>query len=188
MPRNRQQTESRIQEAALRILRRDGFEGWGVNHIAREAGVDKVLLYRYFNGIEGLLARTIEAVAFWPDPEALPTRSPEAWIEATLAHHRACPEIHTLLASPAARGSVSSIRRKFNADLDRWRKAFQAQTEGSIPPDAAERLPALILYQAVSGQENLSPHDIWRQLSPPLQWDAEGGQGTEPEELPPEML
>ena len=29
--------------------------GSGVNAVAREAGVDKVLLYRYFGGIEGLL-------------------------------------------------------------------------------------------------------------------------------------
>ena len=189
MSRNRQQTESRIQEAALRILRQDGFEDWGINHIAREAGVDKVLLYRYFGGINGLLGRIIQAVAFWPDPEEMPTRSPEAWIEATLAHHRACPEIHVLLSSPAARGSVSSIRRKFNADLERWRKAFLAQTEGSIAREGLEQLPALILYQAVCGQENLSPHDIWRQLSPPLKWDAAGGRGTpEPEDLPPELL
>lgn len=37
------------------LLAREGFSALGVNAIAREAGVDKVLIYRYFGGIEGLL-------------------------------------------------------------------------------------------------------------------------------------
>ena len=79
MPRNRQKTESTIREAALRILREDGFEGWGVNAIARAAGIDKVLIYRYFGSLEDLLEEIVKETPFWPDPDALPDQSAEAF-------------------------------------------------------------------------------------------------------------
>jgi AcrR family transcriptional regulator len=54
-PRNRDATRERILAAVGTLLARDGFSGLGVNAVAREAGVDKVLIYRYFGGIEALL-------------------------------------------------------------------------------------------------------------------------------------
>jgi AcrR family transcriptional regulator len=54
-PRDRSATRQRILAAVGKVLARDGFSGLGINAVAREAGVDKVLLYRYFGGIEGLL-------------------------------------------------------------------------------------------------------------------------------------
>lgn len=54
-PRNRDATRERILAAVGTLLAREGFSGLGVNAVAREAGVDKVLIYRYFGGIEALL-------------------------------------------------------------------------------------------------------------------------------------
>lgn len=54
-PRNRDATRERILSAVGDLLAREGFSGLGVNAVAREAGVDKVLIYRYFGGIEALL-------------------------------------------------------------------------------------------------------------------------------------
>lgn len=54
-PRNRDATRERILAAVGALLAREGFSGLGVNAVAREAGVDKVLIYRYFGGIEALL-------------------------------------------------------------------------------------------------------------------------------------
>lgn len=54
-PRNRSATRERILGAVGNLLAREGFSGLGVNAVAREAGVDKVLIYRYFGGIEALL-------------------------------------------------------------------------------------------------------------------------------------
>lgn len=54
-PRDRQATRERVLEAVGRLLAREGFGGLGVNAVAREAGVDKVLIYRYFGGLEALL-------------------------------------------------------------------------------------------------------------------------------------
>lgn len=54
-PRNRDATRERILSAVGTLLAREGFSGLGVNAVAREAGIDKVLIYRYFGGIEALL-------------------------------------------------------------------------------------------------------------------------------------
>jgi hypothetical protein len=53
--RDRAATEERILAAVGQVLARDGFGAIGVNAIAREAGVDKVLIYRYFGGLPELL-------------------------------------------------------------------------------------------------------------------------------------
>jgi AcrR family transcriptional regulator len=37
------------------LLARDGFTALGVNAVAKEASVDKVLIYRYFGGMPELL-------------------------------------------------------------------------------------------------------------------------------------
>lgn len=47
-----------------------GLEGVGVNAVARRAGVDKVLIYRYFGGLPGLVKAHAEE-EFWPTLEEL---------------------------------------------------------------------------------------------------------------------
>lgn len=49
--RDREETRKEILAAMGRILARKGSKGLGINAIAREAGVDKVLIYRYFGGL-----------------------------------------------------------------------------------------------------------------------------------------
>jgi AcrR family transcriptional regulator len=48
-------TRAKIIAGLERLITREGFTGVGVNAVAREAGVDKVLIYRYFGSMEGLL-------------------------------------------------------------------------------------------------------------------------------------
>ncbi len=67
--RNRQGTEHKLLEAVGRLLSREGFASLGVNSVAREAGVDKVLIYRYFNGLAGLLRAFADSETFWPSIE-----------------------------------------------------------------------------------------------------------------------
>lgn len=63
--RNRAETERRILEAVGRIVESDGFEKVGVNAVANDAGVSKMLIYRYFTSIEGLLAAYIRQNDYW---------------------------------------------------------------------------------------------------------------------------
>ena len=69
--RDRGATEERILAAVGTVLARDGFGAVGVNAIAREAGVDKVLIYRYFGGLPDLLQRWGASGRFWPNVEEL---------------------------------------------------------------------------------------------------------------------
>ncbi|TPE61586.1 TetR/AcrR family transcriptional regulator [Sandaracinobacter neustonicus] len=52
--RDRARTEATILAAAEVQLAQTGFKGFGVNAVARAAGCDKQLIYRYFGGAEGL--------------------------------------------------------------------------------------------------------------------------------------
>ena len=52
--RDRARTEAAILSAAERQLADGGFTAFGVNAIARAAGCDKQLIYRYFGGLDGL--------------------------------------------------------------------------------------------------------------------------------------
>lgn len=52
--RDRDQTARAILVAAREVLAEQGFQAFGVNAIARRAGCDKQLIYRYYGGLEGL--------------------------------------------------------------------------------------------------------------------------------------
>ena len=55
MSRDKEATKQRLIDAVGGIIREKGFQGIGINAVAREAGVDKVLIYRYFGDLNGLL-------------------------------------------------------------------------------------------------------------------------------------
>lgn len=63
--RNRNRTEMRILEVAGEIFLAEGYKGLRVNKIARQADVNKVLIYRYFGTVEMLFKRYIEQQDFW---------------------------------------------------------------------------------------------------------------------------
>jgi AcrR family transcriptional regulator len=64
--RDRQVTCQRLISAVGSLLAKKGFTGLGINAVAREAGVDKVLIYRYFDGLPGLIAAFARQEDFWP--------------------------------------------------------------------------------------------------------------------------
>ncbi len=64
--RNKALTKRRILRTVERLLADEGFSSLGINRIASEAGVAKVLIYRYFGDLEGLLAEFVRSPDFWP--------------------------------------------------------------------------------------------------------------------------
>lgn len=76
--RDRGATEQRILGAVGTVLAREGFAAVGVNAIAREAGVDKVLIYRYFGGLPELLQAWGASGRFWPRVQDLLGDDPAA--------------------------------------------------------------------------------------------------------------
>jgi len=69
--RNKEITKEKLVRAVGKVLAEVGFQRLGVNMIAREAGVDKKLIYRYYHGLEGLVAEYGRTVEFWPTAEEL---------------------------------------------------------------------------------------------------------------------
>ena len=65
MTRNRLKTEQRILDAVGTILLEQGYPAVGINAIARQAGCDKVLIYRYFGGFDELLLAFAETTTLW---------------------------------------------------------------------------------------------------------------------------
>jgi AcrR family transcriptional regulator len=64
--KNKETTKLRLISAVGTLLAREGFNALGINAVAEEAGVDKVLIYRYFGGMDELLSAFGQSSDFWP--------------------------------------------------------------------------------------------------------------------------
>jgi AcrR family transcriptional regulator len=71
MARDKLETKARILAAVGKLLAESGFKQLGVNAIAREAGVDKVLIYRYFENLPSLLQTFGQEGNYWITVEEL---------------------------------------------------------------------------------------------------------------------
>ena len=63
--KNRQATEMTLIKAVNDIIEESGFEGLGINAVATRAKVSKMLIYRYFNSLDGLIAAYIQQNDYW---------------------------------------------------------------------------------------------------------------------------
>ncbi len=73
----KERTKGKLIKAVGKILAEDGFKGLGVNKVAKIAGVDKVLVYRYFGGLPELIREYSKTVDFWPTVEELIGPNPD---------------------------------------------------------------------------------------------------------------
>jgi len=69
--RSRPKTEEKFQNAVLQLLVKEGCGALGINAVAQQAGADKVLIYRYFGDLNGLLQRVAESRQWLPTGEDL---------------------------------------------------------------------------------------------------------------------
>lgn len=118
-----------LVEAVGRVLARQGFRAVKVNVVAREAGVDKVLIYRYFGGLPGLVAAFAHSGDFWPGVEELAGGDVQAY--------SALPFVERL--SAGVRNYLRSIRsRPLTQEILAWR--FMEQNELTDALDTARGL------------------------------------------------
>ena len=73
--RSRLKTEQRILDAVGALLLEEGYPAVGINAIARRAGCDKVLIYRYFGGFDELLLAFAETTTLWWEVDEIITES-----------------------------------------------------------------------------------------------------------------
>ena len=64
--KNRPETEAKLVKAVGEVLAERGFAKLGVNAVARQAGVDKVRIYRYVDDFDGLMQAYATSSDFWP--------------------------------------------------------------------------------------------------------------------------
>lgn len=148
-PRDRAATEARILAAVGEVLAREGFGAIGINTIAREAQVDKVLIYRYFGGLPELLRAWGASGRFWPavaeliGPErdamlALPTAERFAlFFDRFIDALRARPlTIEILAAEIVQRNALTAI-------LEAEREIWGEQVEALLGGEEFRRRPEL---------------------------------------------
>jgi AcrR family transcriptional regulator len=109
--RSRPNTEARFKDAVLDLVAESGCGALGVNAVAQKANADKVLLYRYFGDLNGLLATVAEQQAWLPPVDEL-TKSLHAHMADAVAYLRALFQqvVQHLRSKPTAH------------QLIRWRK------------------------------------------------------------------
>ena len=128
-------TRGRILDAVGSLLVREGFGALGINAVAREAGVDKVLIYRYFGGIDQLLEAWGNELDFWPSVSEIlgdaPESDPAALAAGMLKRHlralRARPWTLEVMAWEAVE------RHPLTRILDRIREVRAEQLVAALP-------------------------------------------------------
>jgi len=145
------------------VLARDGFAAIGVNAIAREAGVDKVLIYRYFGGLPELLRAWGASGRFWPGVDELVADMPQPLASLPL-HERYALFFERFIDALRARPLTIEIlaaeivtRNELTAILEAEREAWGAQAESTIGGDAWQRQPQLrgLTLLLVAGVQHL---------------------------------
>lgn len=63
--KDKEKTMRRLMDAVGEIIRTKGYEGLGVNKIAKQAQADKKLIYRYFGSPENLIKNYLQEKDYW---------------------------------------------------------------------------------------------------------------------------
>lgn len=67
--KDKELTKNKILEAVGSIIENDGFEKIGINAIAQKAGVSKMLIYRYFGGLNELVTQYLLHRDYWANTD-----------------------------------------------------------------------------------------------------------------------
>ena len=118
--RSRLKTEQKFLDAVLELVANDGFSALGINAVAHSAGADKVLIYRYFKNLNGLLERVAESRNWLPTvSETLKSLSlSEALVGADALHQIARLLIHHIRADKTTHQLVCWRKAKKNPLTD----------------------------------------------------------------------
>jgi len=63
--KGKEESKQRLLNAVGEILESQGYAALKINHVAKVAGRDKALIYKYFGGLDGLLEEYIHRLDFW---------------------------------------------------------------------------------------------------------------------------
>jgi len=143
--RDKDKTKRALIAATGKVLARDGFARLGVNAVAAEAGADKVLIYRYFGGMEGLMEAYGRSGVFWPtveevigeDVERLRAMAPGAAVAEVLERYGQALRARPVTLEILAWESVE--RNALTAILEDHRQKMGAALFERVYPEGADR-------------------------------------------------
>lgn len=152
--RDRTRTAAAILTAARELLAEQGFQGLGVNAVARRAGCDKQLIYRYFGGLDGLVEAIGSDIADWIGEAvngAVDGAEPvEAADYATLTEQLVVRFLHALRGDPLVQKIVvwelsepSPLVARLAAARTAALAAWMARQRGSLMPPSGVDAPAV---------------------------------------------
>lgn len=143
--RDRERTKGKILKAVGEVIEQHGTEKVGVNLIARTAGVNKVLIYRYFNSVDGLMEEYVKSGEYTSTYEAeyiesIPNLLPDERSKALTSL------MHTFMNDLRA--------RKSTRDLLRWEigtgKSMLSDARNQVAKKILERIGDLPDYNDTS--------------------------------------
>ncbi|MEW6264780.1 MAG: TetR/AcrR family transcriptional regulator [Thermodesulfobacteriota bacterium] len=144
--RDREATRKRLIDAVGVLLARRGFPALGVNVVAREAGVDKVLIYRYFGGLPGLIRAFGREGDFWPGAEEIMGRPPRDFL--------ALKPVDRFLA--LAKGYARAIRRRpLTLEIMAWEMVERNELTMELENIREEAMGRLLAAIAPAEESNL---------------------------------
>ncbi len=151
----KEQTKQKLIHAVGKVLENDGFRGLGVNKVARAAGVDKVLVYRYFGGLPELIKEYSRSVDFWPTVEELLGPDPDR-LKKMPADRQVAAYFKSIVAAVRKRPATQDVLAWELLERNEITKQFEAVRVRSIleyfdylenvPPD--DNLPAIVVLMA----------------------------------------
>lgn len=158
MSRDRASTARAILAAAHELLLAHGPESCGINAVALLSGYDKVLIYRYFGGHDGLLNSLAKEVVFFPAEPELPEAgsSPkvlEAAYEGVLRDQRAA---QVLWRWELVLAEDNPLRQVFLEQRSRFEQQLLQRAAPSPEGEPATRLLPY-LREAVAGLLRRTP-------------------------------
>lgn len=125
--RSRPQTEEKFQHAVLELIAAEGCCGLGINAIAQIAGADKVLIYRYFGDLNGLLEAVAEDREWLPSADEVLTAIIRAGQDATSTLREIAKLItHHVRTDKATQHLLNCRRVTPNALTDHFSKEWAA--------------------------------------------------------------
>jgi AcrR family transcriptional regulator len=135
MSRSRLQTEQKILNAVETLLLEKGYPAVGVNAIARQAGCDKVLIYRYFGGFDGLLLAFAKTTQLWWEVDEVMSETAEAF---------ASQPLHIYLQTLLKRHASCLQAMPITLEIMAWEMSEQNSLTIALARTRAERGMALI--------------------------------------------
>jgi AcrR family transcriptional regulator len=148
-PRDRAATEERLLTAVGEVLAREGFQALGVGSVARQAGVDKVLIYRYFGGLPELLRAWGASGRFWPRVSDLLQHEGEGFLQRPAAERWArflehfADELRRRPLTLAVLAAEVQERNELTAILEAEREEWGAEATRVLGGAAFEKVPHL---------------------------------------------